>query len=786
MAIKVNQELVNKLKNDVINRELKIDFQRTEILLDIYKEYEGYPAIIIRARFFERLLQEKKIYIDENLFVGSMASEFGAFYLYPEWNTEWLKKEKKFEIPKEYEGHLKEIFAYWDKRSVPVRSEQKYEDLFGEDFNVLVQTGFVRNGCTNPAGVSNSNTEKVLEKGLEQVIREVSEKRKNLELTAENRAKFDFYEAVIIVLNALIQYAGRYASLARELAEKTDDAAKREHYLEIAKVCEQVPAKPARNFREAIQSHFFLHLGQEIEQVGCGYSNGFLGQVLEPYYQKDKSAGVLDAEQATYLLKHFFLKLNDISYYYGEAYDIANSGDTAQTISVGGYNAKGQDATGEVDSLVIDAQYDLRLPQPPLAVIYHDKLKPQFVQKCLDLVKTGIGMPQFMNADVLVERSLEAYARYGATIEDARRSCVYGCVSTAIANKTSYLMGDSINITKAFELALYNGVDPLSGERIGVETGDPESFDNFEQFFEAFEKQLDVGVKAARRHSRIDTLLYNEFLQLPFRSALTDGCIESGKDVWSDGSEFVATATVYGGGIDAANSLLAVKHLIYDEKKLTFGQLKEALDADFEGYDLIRKLCEKAPKYGNNVADDDAIVQRVYDVAYDSFLKAGKNYFGKEVKPDAYSKSFHNYFGLKTGALPTGRKARKALTDGSVSAMPGSDVNGPSALLASAAKVMDSVKYNSVHLNVKLNPVQLKSPEGNEALLSLIDGFMNQGGNHIQFNCVDANTLRDAKVHPENHRDLVVRVAGFSAFFTKLHVGIQDEIIARTEHSFSA
>ncbi len=783
--IRMNNELVEKLKRDVVEKELKLDFQRSDILGQIYKEYEGSPQIIIRARFMERLLQEKKIYIDDNVFVGSLAGEFGAFYLYPEWSNDWMKEDNKFEIPEEKQEELNAVFEYWKDRSITKRSSDTYEDIFGEDFDKYETSGFIANISLSPAGVSNSNYEKVLKYGLKSIIEEAEKRYHELEVTVENKAKFDFYKAVIIELKAVIAYANRYAVLAEELAQKEKDPNRKEELLEIAKICSHVPEYGAENFREALQAHWFLHLISQLEQVGCGYSNGFLGQVLEPFYQKDKAEGKITPEEAVYLLKHHFLKLNDINYYYGEEYELIESRDTAQTINIGGYTADGKDATGEVDSLILDAQFDLRLPQPPIALIYHDKLKPEFVQKAIDLVKTGIGMPQFMNADVLVERSLDAYARYGATLADARRTCVYGCVSTAIPNKTAYLMGDVVNVAKAVELALYNGIDPLTGLKVGIETGNAEEFSSFEEFYDAFARQLEHGILVARHHGKICNMLYSDFIQLPYRSALTDGCIEKGLDIWNGGAQFVATSTNINAGVDAANALLAIRSLVFEEKKFTIAELKEALDADFEGYDIIQRLCFNAPKHGNNVEKDEAVVSRVYQDAFDFFQEDGDNYLGIYGKPDAYSKSMHNYFGRQTGALPTGRKSHVALTDGSVSAQPGTDTNGSTALITSAANAVDTAAYNSVHLNVKLNPDIFHSDNGSASVISLIDSFFRQGGNHIQFNCIDAAVLKDARMHPENHRDLVVRVAGFSAFFTRLHEGIQDEIIARTEHEIA-
>ncbi len=784
MSVKVDNELIKKLRDQVVGRELKLDFQRTDILSEVYKEYEGYPQIIIRAKFLERLLKEKKIYIDDYAFVGNLAGEFGAFYLYPEWKNDWIKTEDRFPIPEEKKQQVNELFDYWEKRSVPYRSFEVFEELYGEDYHKYSDTGFLTS-AQSPSGVSTLNYRRAIGEGLESLIAEAEENLSKLELSAENQEKFYFYKAVIIELKAVIEYAHRYSRLAEELAEKETDQDRKNELLTIAEVTKQVPGKGARNFREALQAHLFLHTTAQLEQVGCGYASGYLGQVFEPYYQKDKAEGKITEEEATYLLKHHFLKLNDISYYYGRDYDIMNSGDTAQTINIGGLTPDGRDATGDVDSFILDAQLDLRLPQPPLALVYHEKLKPEFVQKAVDLVKTGIGMPQFMNSDVLIERSLDAYGRYGADLKQARRTCVCGCVSTAIEGKTAYIMGPSVNIAKAVELALYNGVDPTTGIQVGPQTGEAENFKDYEEFYEAFKTQLDNGIKAARRYEKVNNFLFSEFLEVPYRSSLIEGSLERGKSIWKGGSLYTATATTYNGGVDAANSLIAIKELVYKNGTVTISELKKALDADFEGYEVLQRQLINVPKHGNAIPEVEEVVSRVYTDAFDAFQKEGNNYVGQYGKPDAYSKSMHNYFGRLTGALPTGKKKGAALTDGSVSAQPGTDVSGPTALVTSAALSVDSVAYNSTHLNVKVNPVTLKSEKGSAALISLINGFVKQGGNHIQFNCVDAETLKDAKLHPDKHRDLVVRVAGFSAYFTKLHEGIQDELIARTEHELA-
>ena len=781
--INVSKEQVKKLKDKVVNREQKIDYERLEFLKIVYEEYKDFPSIIQRARVFEYLLDHKKIYIDDNLIVGSLAGEWGSFYIYPEWRTDWLFNDNPFGIDEDKKELVDEADKYWQKHGLAFNVENRVKESLGINYREYIKAGVFSDNTDAPSGVSISDFKRVVNEGLDSIIKEVEKRYKSLDYKIENRDKFDFYEAVLIELKAIVRYAKRFSNLAKDLAKKETDPLRKAQLLKIAEVTKRVPEKPARNFWEALQSHYFTHLALELEQVGCGASQGFVGHVLDPYYKQDLKNGDITEEEAVFLLQNFFVKLNDISYFYGERMALGQSGDTAQTISIGGYAPDGSDATADVDYLILEAQKGLLLPQPPLALIYHDKLKPEFLNKAFELVRTGVGMPQFMNGNVLVQRSLDAYSRYGATLEDARSTGVYGCVSTAIPGKTAYLMESSFNLVKAIELVLNNGIDPRTGYEVGEKTGKLSELTTYEKFYEAFEKQTYRNIRLAHKSAEIYLYLNAKNLQLPFRSALTSGCLEKGIDMWNGGSDFSATAFVFATGIDAANSLAAIKKLVYDDKELTLKEIKDALKADFVGYELIQKKLIAAPKHGNNDPYAEDIAKAVYKTAFDAFAANGNNFLGQYAKPDAYSKSTYNYYGLLTGATPTGRKSGTALTDGSLSATPGSDEKGPSVLVASAAASQDAVAYNSTHLNVKLNPDQFRTEEGNAALKALIKGYFDLDGNHIQFNCVDVAVLKDARKHPERHKDLVVRVAGFSAFFVRLHPGVQDEIIARTEHS---
>ena len=444
-----------------------------------------------------------------------------------------------------------------------------------------------------------------------------------------------------------------------------------------------------------------------------------------------------------------------------------------------------------MDYLILDAAKYLKLPQPPLSCCYTEKISGKFLEKVLDVIDTGLGMPQFVNGDVMVKRALNLFgsSKNGITLEKARRTCVGACVGSYIPYETGHPVEGQPNLGKVLELTLNNGFDPRTKVQIGPKTGDPETFTDFEQLYAAFEKQLQFCEDTLRKEAWIASILCAEYLPVSWRSILTGGCIESGTEVWNGGANYYTVAQITVGGVDAANGLFAVKHLVYDTKKLTMAELKKALAANFEGeYDKVRKLCYEAPKHGNDIPEVNKFVRRVYDSIFQAFqnVDGGGNYISRDIQsaPDSYTKSIHNLMGLVTGALPTGKKAGVALSDGSLSAMPGTDVNGPTALAMSAAKGADAVKFTATHMNMKLPPNQLKTRKGRETLLNLVKTYMDNDGYHIQFNVLDTNIMRDAQKHPEKYRDLVVRVAGFSAFFTRLHKGVQDEIIARTEQSF--
>jgi len=791
--VKADKARIDRLKEQLRSTPAEVDFERVRIMKEVYEETAGYQQIIRRAKFMATLLERKKIYIDENLFVGSMASTVNGIYTYPEWNIDWMKEEKTVENSKTPEDRAANQWAleYWEKRSLKPRTLEIFQKRYGFDPNPSYDSGFVISFFDWPGGGGNLNYPRIYNNGLASMIKEVEERQMALEMRLPNSDKFYFYEASLILMRSIIRLAHRYAELAREMAAKEKNETRKAELIAIAETCEHVPEHPARNLREAMQCHFLCHVLAEIEQVGCGYSEAYLGQNFEPFYQRDKLAGLIGQEEATFMFENLVIKLNEIGYYYGEKVLIQNSADLGQSISLGGFTEDGDDATADMDYVILDACNYLHLPQPPLSCIYTEKMSGKFLEKVLDVIGTGIGMPQFVNGDVMLKRALHLFgdSKKGITLEKARRTAIGACVGSYIPYETGHPVEGQPNLGKVLELTMTNGYDPRTKQQVGPKSGDPENFKNFEELYAAFEQQLQFCEDVLRRGAWIASMLCADFLPVTWRSLLTGGCIESGTEVWNGGATYYTTAQIVVGGVDAANGLMAVKNLVFDEKKLTMAELKKALAANFEGeYEKVRKLCYDAPKHGNDIPEMNRLTHRVYESILQAFqnVDGGGNYLSQDLKsvPDAYTKSIHNLMGLVTGALPTGKKAGVALTDGSLSAMPGTDTHGPTALVMSAAKGQDAIKYSATHMNMKLPPDQLKTRKGRDNVLNLVKTYFDNDGYHIQFNVLDTAILRDAQKHPENYRDLVVRVAGFSAFFTKLAPGIQNEVIERTLQSF--
>ena len=781
---------IDNLKELYRSVPMQLDFERVRIMKDVYEENVGYQQIIKRSKFLAAVLDRKKIYIDDNLFVGSMAGSLNAIYTHPEWNVVWMKEEDTVGTSPTEEDREANAWAlnYWDSRSRKTRTEEIFEKRYGFSPRPATDSMLICSFHEWPGGGGNLNYPLVYQEGLASVIKDCKERMNSLDMRLENATKFYFYEASIIVMEAMIRFSNRYAKLAREMAAEEKDKTRKGELISLAETCEHIPEHPARNMREAMQAHWFAHLAAELEQVGCGYSEAYLGQNMDPYFQADKAAGLIDYDDAVFMFQNLSIKLNEINYYYGAKVSLQNSADTGQTITLAGYTEDGQDATAEMDYAIVDACTYLGLPQPPMSCALTSKTPGKFIEKVLDCIATGVGMPQFVNADVMVERALYLWGPDGLSLDKARRTAIGACVGSYPAYETGHPVEGQPNLGKILEVTMNNGWDPGTKQQVGPKTGDPEDFKDFEELYTAFEGQLQYCEDILRRFAWIASMLDAEMLPCTWRSLMTKGCRERGLETWNGGANYYTVSQISVGQVDAGNGLMAVKDLVFDKKKLTMKKLKEAMAASWEGYEDVRKMCyEEAPKYGNDIDEVDFMVRRVNDSILKAFnsVDGGGFYLDRDWKGsmDQYTKSIHNLMGKFTGAIPTGKYPGVALTDGSLSAMPGTDIKGATALMMSASKGNDPVEWTATHMNCKLPPDQLDTRRGRDGMMSLVRTLFANKGFHIQFNVLDTEKLRDAQKHPENYRDLVVRVAGFSAFFCQLDVGVQNEIIERTLQS---
>lgn len=772
----------------------KMDPQRLQILMDVYDECKGEPIVIVRAKLLERLLSQKGIFLDGNPIVGTMTGIRAGVYPYPEWQVNWIKDEMdmvkmsslgEVSIPQETQDLLKKVYKQWKGNTTYDRANKIYKEIYGENAELLVKSGWIYPVNDNSTGSGACNYAKVITKGISGILEEVDRYLEALPKKATNTGKMEFYRACQIALKAVVAYANRYADLAEATAKTESDPKVRAELMEIAEVCRRVPEHPARNFREAQQAFWFTHLAIEIEQAGCGTSPGRYGQYMYPYYRQDIDSGAMTREQILTLLKFQWVKHLEIAVYQGAAYTLALSGHTGQALTMGGYTADGQDASTELEELLMDTQIAMKNIQPALVLFYTPKMKQSMLDKAVECIRGGTGQPQLMNANVVVQRHLSRFASRGITIGEARgNSVVFGCVGTGQGGQGSYVTFEGQpNLAKIVELTLNNGMDTTTKKQIGIKVADPRELKTWEEFYAAFLEHSKYLLMLQRRITDLGNTTREELVPSIFRSAVIEGCLEKGLYEEQGGPKYAQSLCITTSGIDAANSLYAIKHLVYDTGKLTMEQLLEALAVNFEGYEEIRKMCFEAPKHGNDYPDVDEVVQTMYRDLEEIFRASGTDYFGHEARMDAFSLSFHNYFAPMTGALPNGRRRGEPLTDASVSAMPGTDVEGITALMKSAAQAVDTVKYNANHFNVKLLPSFLEGAAGARTLWTLVKTYFDLGGSHIQFNCVDTEVLKDAQKNPQNYKELVVRVAGFSAYFTRLDKGVQNEIIKRTQYA---
>jgi len=687
----------------------------------------------------------------------------------------------KFLLSKEDKKWLKECAEYWVGKCMQDVGDNLWKTVF--DKADYIEEGWQAVLYTAPhdpapEGRYVLDFETALSQGFIKIIERMKNKIKETKITDYKSAeKVYFWRAGIRALEGTIKWANNYAKKALEMAEKEKNENRKKELLEIAERCKHVPANPPRDFKEAMQAFWFIYLAGHIEGSQLGYSPGRFDRYMYPYYKKDIDSGKITKEEVLELLEALRVKMTEIEYVASFSWAGLGSGNLYQNMILGGTDERGHRGDNDLSILILQAAINCQTIQPTLSIWYDDSLSNEFLLKAIECVKTGCGFPAFFNLKVYIQHELQKcnlplpvirkYAAMGGCTEPTLEGMSYGIVQAGF-----------INHMKLFELALNGGKDP----RTGLQFDKTDIPKNYEELMSAYKFHLQNAINNWQLYWNIVMAAHRQTCNLIYSSVLIRDCVERGLSLDDGGAICNGTPTTLSTGmVNVANSFSAVKKLVEDDKECTLDELKYACNNNWEGFELLRKKALDAPKWGNNDDYVDKIYEELFD-AYCEYVSRNDNYLGKPYDPSMLAISTHTPFGKVCGASPDGRLAEEALCDGVTSPYPGTDKNGPVSVLLSAGKI-DHTKIRGGLHNMKFHPSVLKGIQGSKKLLALIKSYFDHLGFQLQFNIVDSEMLKEAQLHPENYRDLIVRVAGFSAFFVELSKSIQDQIIARTEHS---
>lgn len=751
-----------------------------------YQESEGEPLDIRRARMLDSILRNQPIHLQEGeLIVGMKTLKPRGSPVYPEINCSWVERDldtlstrsnTPFYVSEETKQILREqVFPFWRGRQI---NDRLLETVPGEIWQAD-KRGVIYNYFTSRTiGHITVDYAKVLTKGMNGIKADIQAALHRLHSEDSDFIyKKQFLKAVSRACDAAIMFSGRYAEEASRLAQTEKETRRKAELEKIARICKKVPANPAQTFHEALQSFWFTQLILHLEMNGHAISPGRFDQYMYPFYRRSLDSGELTQEEAQELLDLLWVKLDEITLAKnsGES-ETSSSYPEFQNLNLGGLTPEGLDATNELSYMCLTALEHVKLPQPQLSAQISTKTPHKFLLRCCEVLKYGIGMPSMFNSDTMVLGMVNR----GKKLQDARSGSINGCVSPNCGGKDRMASSGYFNLAKCLELALNNGIDRLTGEKLGPETGAPDQFASFDQLINAFRQQISYFVDMKVKYDNITRDIYAKHCPVLFTSALIDDCIEKGLD-WHKGGARYNQAVISGVGLGTVtDSLSCIKKHVFEEGHFTMADLKKALDENFKDKEaLFRTLLNKTPHYGNDDEYADSLAMLAQRIFCEEVEKhqdiQGARYYVNLLPTTA-----HLALGSLTGATPDGRHARDWLSEG-ISPVQGHDKNGPTAVAKSVGK-LDHARCNGTLLNMKLSPQILRTREDLHKLAGLIRGYFDHGGHHVQFNIIDENTLRDAQKHPENYRNLLVRVAGYSDYFVLLSLDIQEEIISRTEH----
>ena len=778
---------VHNLRQKSLDASPSISIERAVLLTDFYHDNLGkWPQPVLRAKAFHHLCTHKTVFIgDGELIVGERGHEPKATPTYPEISCHSTgdlhtlndRPMTSYAVSDgDIERYADEVIPFWDGRTLRERMFAELPAEWRQAFEAGIFTEFMEQRAPGHTVADG----KIYRKGLLDLKQEIAAAVAALDFASDSDAlaRRDQLEAMAIAADAAILFAERHADRAEELAATEKDPVRRAELCRIAEVCRWVPAHPPRDFWEALQTYWFYHLGVITELNGWdAFNPGHFDQHLGPFFSAGLADGSLNRDRARELLECLWVKFNNHPAPPKVGVTAAESGTYTDfaNINLGGLNRDGSDAVNDVSYLMLEVIDEMHLLQPSNNIQLSKKSPDSFLEAALGVVRKGYGFPSVFNADAVVEELI----RQGKTVEDAREGGTSGCVEAGAFGKEAYILTGYFNLPKLLELTLHDGVDPRSGEQLGPQTGNPRDFASFDELFAAWQVQVRHFVDIKHRGNQIIERLYATSAQAPFLSLIIDDCIARGRD-YNDGGARYNTSYIQGVGIGSlTDSLSAFKYQVFDGD-LEMADVLEALDTDFTGREPIRqRLANKTPRYGNDDDRADDIMVRCFEAFFDA-VDGRPNTRGGSYHIDMLPTTCHVYFGSVIGALPDGRQAGAPLSEG-ISPVQGADRQGPTAVLNSAAK-MDHLRTGGTLLNMKFTPQLLEGETGIKMLASLVRGYFGMDSHHVQFNVVSAATLREAQADPTGHRDLIVRVAGYSDYFCDISRELQDEIIERTEH----
>jgi formate C-acetyltransferase len=780
---------IQKLREKSINTHPSISAERAKLLTDFYQSdaAKGLSNPVKRSLAFKYIMENKFICFNEGeLIVGERGPSPKATPTYPEITVHSLKdlnildsRDKTSYSLDNKTGDIykQEIIPFWKGRSIRERLFHEVSNEWKNAFEAGVFTEFMEQRAPGHTVLGG----KIYRKGFLVFKEEIKKSIKNLDFLNDPEAyqKREELKAMDIAADALIIYAKRHSKKARELARRETSAERKKELEKIAKVCSRVPAHAPRDFWEALQYYWFVHVGVITELNGWdSFNPGRLDQHLYPFYKKGLENGNLNLEKAKELLEAFWIKFNNQPAPPKVGVTAEESGTYTDfaLINSGGVKPDGSDGVNDLSYIILDVIEEMRILQPSSMVQISKKGPDRFLKRALKIIKTGFGQPSIFNTDAIVQELV----RQGKSLEDARCGGASGCVETGAFGKENYTLTGYFNLVKILEITLHNGLDPRTDKNIGIETGNPADFDSFDELFQAFSRQVNHFINIKITGNNIIERLYAEYIPAPFLSLLIDDCILKGKDYHNGGPRYNTTYIQGVGTGTITDTLASIKHNVFDKKHITMKELLETLSQNFKGKENLRqRFLNKTPKYGNDDDYADDIMRAVFEVYYQA-VNGRPNTKGGTYRINLLPTTVHIYFGRVTGATADGRKASQPLSEG-ISPVQGADRNGPTAVIKSAAK-MDHVRTGGTLLNQKFTPSLLEDEEGIDKVAHLVRSYFSLDGHHIQMNVVTAATLLAAQKEPEKYRDLIVRVAGYSDYFCDLNEDLQNEIIKRTEH----